>query len=469
MQSLKGSPLKVPFEISGELAIIIKALFENHAVPVAVGGCVRDHLLGVPPKDVDIEVYGIKLHKLEEVLVGVGSVYAVGKSFGVLKVLVGETSFDVSLPRVENKIGQGHKGFVVDTEQELTFGEASSRRDFTINAMGINLLSQELLDVHGGMRDLESHTLRHVSSAFSEDPLRVLRGCQFAARLEYDIHEDTLALCHQLKDELKTLPKERIVEEMRKLVMGIKPSMGLEALRLTGAWELFPELMALEGCLQEQEWHPEGDVWIHTKMVADEAAKIVRREKLEQGEALLIMLGAICHDLGKPPTTKFEEGRWRSKGHESEGELPTRALLSKMGFAEAIVDDVVPLVREHLKPHQLHRVRDEISMSTIRRLASRVSIRRLCLVAEADFLGRTTQDALLGHDPSTEWLMQIAHSLNVALKKPEPILMGRHLLEQGMKPGPKMGEILKDAFEAQLDGEFSDLEGALKWLKLARS
>jgi len=429
-----------------------------------VGGCVRDHLLGLQPKDVDIEVYGIKLARLEEVLATIGSVHAVGRSFGVLKVRVGETDFDISLPRLENKIGQGHKGFVVDTDRELSFGEASLRRDFTINAMGVNLLSQELLDLHGGVHDLENRTLKHVSSAFSEDPLRVFRACQFAARFEYEIHEDTIALCQTLKDELKTLPKERIVEEIRKLVLGTKPSFGLEALKATGAWYLFPELMALEGCQQEPEWHPEGDVWIHTKMVADAAAMIVRREKLEADEALLIVLGAICHDLGKPPTTKFEDGRWRSRGHESEGEPPTRALLQTMGFPEAIIEEIVPLVREHLKPHQLYRARDEISLSTVRRLASRVSIRRVCLVAEADFLGRTTPDALAGHDPSTAWLMQVAQSLDVAFKKPEPILMGRHLLEQGITPGPKMGELLKQAFEAQLDGEFGDLDGALEWL-----
>jgi tRNA nucleotidyltransferase (CCA-adding enzyme) len=456
--------LPEPFVISKSLAIVVKAIADAKGTPIAVGGCVRDHLLGLKSKDIDIEVYGMALPALEAVLQKLGSVHAVGRSFGVLKVTIDGETFDVSLPRLENKVGQGHKGFVVDTAQELSFKEASARRDFTINAMGINLLTQELLDEHGGLKDLQAKTLRHVSPAFSEDPLRVLRGCQFAARFEYTLHDDTIALCRHLKDELRTLPKERIVEEMRKLVMGVKPSLGLEALKQTGAWELFPELVALDGCLQEHEWHPEGDVWVHTKMVVDAAAHIVRREKLSDDDAVLIVLGALCHDLGKPPTTVVEDGRWRSKGHESAGEPPTRSFLARAGFPESLIDEIVPLVREHLKPHQLHRVRDEISMSTIRRLASRVSIRKLCLVAEADFLGRTTPEAIAGHDPATAWLMDVAKTLDVAFNKPEPILMGRHLMDRGMKPGKEMGELLKEAFEAQLDGAFADLDGAMIWL-----
>lgn len=453
-----------PFEISKALAKLVSALENLKATPIAVGGCVRDHLLGLTPKDIDVEVYGTSLDILEPALEKIGSVYAVGRSFGVLKVTIDGETFDVSLPRLENKVGQGHKGFVVDTDKDLTFAQASARRDFTINAMGIDLLTQKVIDAHGGIQDLEDAVLRHVSPAFSEDPLRVLRGCQFAARFEYMMHPDTIELCRHLKDELRTLPKERIVEEMRKLLLGKTPSYGLEALKVTGAWELFPELIALDGCLQEAEWHPEGDVWTHTKMVVDSAAMIIRRENLEGDDALVIMLGALCHDLGKPPTTAFEDGRWRSKGHESAGEPPTRSLLTNMGFPEGMIDHVVPLVKEHLKPHQLYRVQDEISMSTIRRLASRVSISRLCLVSEADFLGRTTDEAIAGHDPATAWLMKVAKSLDVAFNKPEPILMGRHLLDRGIKPGPKMGEILKEAFEAQLDGEFADVDGALTWL-----
>lgn len=468
MNSLNGTPLLNPFVISKPLSVVIQALLEAEATPVAVGGCVRDHLLGKMAKDVDIEVYGISLSDLEMLLHRIGSVYAVGRSFGVLKVVVtkGETeTFDVSLPRLENKIGQGHKGFVVDTAATLSFSEASARRDFTINAMGINLSSQELLDPHHGERDLQAGVLRHVSKAFAEDPLRVFRGCQFAARFGYRMHDDTIALCRQLKTELKTLPKERIVEEMRKLLLGEKPSLGLETLKMTDAWSLFPELMALEGCEQEAEWHPEGDVWIHTKMVVDAAAKLIRREALSDDQGLVIVLGALCHDLGKPATTEIEDGRIRSKGHESAGEEPTRTLLERMGFAQSLAEEIVPLVREHLKPHQLYRTRDEISHGTIRRLANRVSIRKLCLVSESDFLGRTTPDAIAGHDPATAWLRDLSAKLDVAAKGPAPILLGRHLLEHGLPSGPQMGELLKEAFEAQMDGRFSDLDGALVWLQ----
>lgn len=454
-----------PFPVSASLKVLVEAIQKAKGTPIAVGGCVRDHLLGFAPKDIDVEVFGLSMAQLEPVLVGIGKVHAVGRSFGVLKVLVGDETFDVSLPRLENKEGRGHKGFVVDTKTTLSFAEASSRRDFTINAMGINLLSQELLDPQGGMADLKAGVLRHVSAAFGEDPLRVLRGCQFAARFDYTLAPETLALCQSLRDELSTLPKERIAVEMRKLLLGKKPSRGLEALKETHALSLFEELAALQGCEQDPQWHPEGDVWVHTLMVTDEAAGIVRAEKLDDDDALVIMLGALCHDLGKPPTTRFEDGRMRSKGHEAAGEAPTRALLLKMGFNEALADQVVPLVREHLKPHQLYRTQDEISDATIRRLAQRVSIRKLCMVSKADFLGRTTPDALSGHDPATTWLCAYAERLQVARQGPQALLQGRHLLEAGFEPGPAMGRLLKEAFEAQLEGQFTDLEGALKWLQ----
>jgi tRNA nucleotidyltransferase (CCA-adding enzyme) len=323
--------------------------------------------------------------------------------------------------------------------------------------MGIDLQTGELLDAHGGQADLKARVLRHVSDAFDEDPLRVLRACQFAARLEFSIHPDTLRKCHTLQAELPTLPKERIGEELRKLVMAKKPSLGLQALRDTKALSLFPELEALIDCQQDPTWHPEGDVWVHTLMVVDEAAKL--------SDSLLIRLAALCHDLGKPPTTRFEDGRWRSKNHEAAGVPPTRNFLNRLALAEDMVGEICELVAEHLKPMQLYKVRDQVSDAAIRRLSTRVNISNLCLVSKADFLGRTTEDAKAGLDPSASWLLEKAEELAVAAQAPEPILQGRHLIENGIKPGPAMGRLLKKAYEAQLDGEFHGLEEALNWLE----
>lgn len=435
------------------LETITQAILQAGGKPILVGGCVRDKLLGTTSKDFDIEVYGLSLEQLEAVLKTLGSVYAVGKSFGVFKLF----NFDISLPRTENKQGQGHKGFVVQSDANLTFNQASLRRDFTINSMGIDLETGDLLDPNHGQADLKNKILRHVSDAFDEDPLRVLRACQFAARFEFEIHPSTLKKCHNLEVELKTLPEERIGEEFKKLIMAPKPSIGLQALLDTRALSLFPELEALIGCQQDPTWHPEGDVWIHTLMVTDEAAKL--------SDSLVIRLAALCHDLGKPPTTQFEDGRWRSKNHEAAGTAPTKSFLNKLSISHDDIEQILPLVQDHLKPCQLYRVKDQVSKGAIRRLATRVNIENLCLVAKADFLGRTTEDAKTGEDPSSTWLLEEAKKLAVSTSAPEPILLGRHLIELGIKPGPKMGKILKAAYDAQLEGEFSDLEGAIRSIK----
>lgn len=457
------------FVISPELNRLKNAVNAANGKCIAVGGCVRDHLLGISPKDVDIEVYGLTIETLEKTLQQLGSVHAVGKSFGVLKLIMtgknGHVTFDVSLPRTENKQGQGHKGFLVTPDANLSFTKASSRRDFTINAMGIDLHDLSLIDSHNGTLDLQNKVLRHVSSAFSEDPLRVLRACQMAARFKLIIDSKTIAECLKLKNELTTLPEERIWEEFKKLLLAAKPSLGLQALHDTGSLSLFPELEVLQNCPQEPKWHPEGDVWVHTLMVVDEAAKIIRREQLDEETALIIMLGSLCHDLGKPSTTKIEDGRIRSKNHEGAGEKPTVAFLNRIGASKDMIAEVVPLVKEHLKPCQLYNMRESVSDSAIKRLANRANIEKLCLVAEADYLGRTTEDALTGLDPSSVWLLNKAKELAVSKAGPQSIIMGRNLLDLGIKAGPKMGKILHAAYEAQLDDLFTDLDGGIVWLK----
>lgn len=453
------------FPINDALNRLIQCIQTAGGKPVAVGGCVRDAVMGRAFKDVDIEVYQLPLDALQKSLDTFGSVVAVGKSFGVLKVTdpKSKQTFDVALPRTENKAGQGHRGFVVQTDQGLTFEQASSRRDFTINAMGYDFQSQKILDPHNGQKDIEDGVLRHVSSAFSEDPLRVFRGCQFAARFEFSMASETIEVCKSMRCELDALSRERIGEEFKKLVLGSKPSLGMELLQKTRALELLPEFEALIGCAQNPKWHPEGDVWVHNNMVADEAAIIVRREKLDPSEALIILLGALCHDLGKPSTSRLEEGVIKSKGHEAAGEAPTRSFFKRCLFPEALADEVVPLVREHLKPFQLYAIRDKVSNAAIRRLSRRVNIRRLCMVSEADFLGRTTPEALTRMDPSNPWLLQRAKELSVENEPPTALIQGRDLMLAGHPAGPNLGKILKAAYDAQIEGNFEDKKSALDW------
>lgn len=447
---------------------LVRAISAGGGRPVVVGGAIRDHLRGQSPKDFDLEVYGITLVALESILEQVGSVHAVGRSFGVLKVHVRadgeEDVVDVALPRRESKSGRGHRGFVVECDPALPFEEAAARRDFTMNAIGYDPAAEAFLDPTGGADDLAAAVLRHVSPAFDEDPLRVLRACQFAARFALEIAPETLDRCRALFGELDALPKERLWEEWKKLLLKARyPSIGLWALVHTGAIELFPELSALRGCPQEAEWHPEGDVWLHTLLVVDEAARLAAALDDDE-ERLLLLLGALCHDLGKPSTTREEEGRIRSRNHEAAGEPPTRSFLARIGAPLHVIDAVVPLVREHLKPHQLYAERAHLSDAALRRLATRVAIPRLVRVARADFLGRTTADALRGDDVAGAWLLAEAERLQLLDQAPTPLLQGRHLIARGLSPGPAFGPMLQRAFEAQLDGVFSDVEGALGWL-----
>jgi tRNA nucleotidyltransferase (CCA-adding enzyme) len=468
----REAPLVTSTPLSAPLARLVDVIVAAGGRPVAVGGAIRDSLLGHTPKDIDVEVYGLPLEALEAALSAAGlSVHAVGRSFGVLKVDVvvehEREVIDVALPRTESKVGRGHKGFVVESDPFMSFEAAAARRDFTINAIGVDLQSGAVLDPWGGIADLERGILRHVSDAFDEDPLRVLRAAQFAARFGFVVDDGTVARCRALQGELSTLAPERIGEELKKLLLkGTWPSLGLHVLRAVGAVEtLFPELQALMGCPQEPEWHPEGDVWVHTLMVVDEAARMSRLDGLPEREHLLTVLAALCHDFGKPATTEVSDGRIRSRDHESQGEGPTRTFCARLGIPADDVELVVGLVRDHLKPFMLWKERDTISDAAIRRLALRVPVPLLCRVATADHFGRTTPDALRREDPAGPWLMQKATDLAVSDGAPRPLLQGRDLQACGLSPGKTFGVILKEAFEAQLEGEFHDHDGALAWLR----
>jgi tRNA nucleotidyltransferase (CCA-adding enzyme) len=320
---------------------------------------------------------------------------------------------------------------------------------------------------------LDGKILRAVSPAFAEDPLRVLRVCQFAARFDATVEEGTVTLCRSLVDEMRTLPTERFWEEVKKLLLkSKKPSRGLEAMREVGALSLFPELEALIGVPQDPVWHPEGCVWTHNNMVVDAAVRVLSEDGVtDEDERLVVLLGALCHDLGKPLVTEFKEGkdgpRWRAHDHEEQGVEPTRSFLARIGCPPYLVEPVVAIVASHLKPFQMYR--DQASASAIRRLALKVNMTQLCRVARADFLGRTTPDALSCADsreiPDTVWFMEQASRLKVTMSAPAPIVMGRHLLEKGFIQGPKMGEMLKEIFQRQLDGEFEDLTGGLEVLE----
>jgi tRNA nucleotidyltransferase (CCA-adding enzyme) len=423
-----------------------------------VGGWVRDRILGRPNKDIDIEVYGIPAPRLRELLeTNVGRVNTVGESFTVYKV----EDVDVSLPRVESKIGRGHRAFAVTGDPALPPEEAARRRDFTINAIAWDPLTEEYIDPYGGRGDLERGVLKAVDPrTFPEDSLRVLRAVQFAARFEFQLDPGTRELCKRI--QLDDLPAERIWGEIEKLLLQARrPSIGLTlALELGAIHQLFPEIEALVGCEQEPEWHPEGDVWTHTLMVVDEARS--RIDDLERPQQITVMLGAVCHDLGKPPTTAFVDGRIRSIDHEQAGVEPAVRVLDRLNIHTVdgfdVRHHVLGMVAHHLKPLSFFKSLTPVGDGAFRRLAQKVDLELLARVAKSDCLGRTGTFDCSGID----WFATRARELGVEHQPPDPIVMGRHLLDLGVPPGPQMGTILREIYERQLDGRVTTLEEGIE-------
>ena len=433
-----------------------------------VGGWVRDALRGVPSGDIDLEVFGIDEARLPALLAAFGRVEAVGQSFPVYKVVpVGDSgapdgqgaAVDVALPRRESKSGRGHKAFQVQGDPHLSVREAARRRDFTVNAISWDPLTDEYVDPFEGRRDLERRLLRVVDPAtFGDDSLRVLRAVQFAARFDFTLDPETQALCRSIP--LDDLPAERVWGECEKLLLkAARPSIGL-----TLAWDLgvvarlWPELTPLATCPQEPEWHPEGDVWTHTLMVVDEAR--ARNSDLDRPHLITVMLGALCHDLGKPTTTAVIDGRIRSPGHEEAGVDPSARLLDRLNIHTIdgydVRTQVLALVAQHLKPGQFHKA-PSVSDGAFRRLALKVDCELLARVARADCHGRTGPFDCTAMD----WFIERARAIGVERRPPEPLLLGRHLLALGVAPGPRVGAILRQVYERQLDGEVTTVEEAL--------
>ena len=422
-----------------------------------VGGWVRDRLLGRPSKDIDLEVFGIPADRLRPLIAKYGPVNAVGESFTVYKV----AGIDVSLPRRDSKTGHGHRGFTIEGDPAMSVADAARRRDFTINAIALDPLTGEHLDPFDGRRDLAARTLRMVDAAtFADDSLRVLRAVQFAARFDCTLEPETLAVCRRIP--LDDLPAERIWGEVEKLLLQApRPSIGMRLARdLDVVRRLFPEVEALVDCPQEPDWHPEGDVWVHTLMVIDEARQ--RIDDLEHPQRVTVMLGAVCHDLGKPPTTAVIDGRIRSMDHEQAGVAPATSLLDRLnvhtldGFD--VRRQVLGIVAHHLKPLAFAKAVPRAGDGAFRRLALKVDLELLARVAESDCRGRSGQFDCSG----IHWFLERARALGVQHAPPAPLLLGRHLLTLGVRPGPVMGAILRQIYDRQLDGRVTSIDDGLQ-------
>ncbi len=451
--------------ISDELRTILDGTPELRRAYL-VGGCVRDALLGLPTKDFDVEVFGVSYEQLGRALSRWGRTDLVGRSFGVVKLTPpGGPTYDFAIPRRESKIRPGHRGFEIVFDPEITPQEAAARRDFTINALMADPRTDTVLDFFGGRADLEHRVLRHTSEAFADDPLRVLRGMQFSARFELQPARETVALCRSIKATFAEVAAERVSEEWLKWARAsARPSLGLRFLADTEWIEHFPEIRALAGTPQDPEWHPEGDVFTHTCLCCDALAQLPMWRRADPESRAVYMLAVLAHDFGKPSTTHeaIKDGRTRivSPGHDEAGVGLAETFLRRMRAPQAIEARVKPLVAQHLAHLQT------ISDRSVRRLARRLSpetIEGLCLVMTADHAGRPPHPA--APPGSIRSLLERAAELAVQDRAPRPVLMGRHLVALGLVPGPGFHPILEAAFEAQLEGKFSDVEGGLAWLQ----
>ena len=447
-------------KLTHHLPPALRQVLEALPTSYLVGGCVRDLWLGVEPKDYDVEVFGHTYEELLAKLAPFGRVDLVGRSFGVIKLTVGGDTYDVAVPRRETLVGPGHKGFAVETNGDLSLAQAASRRDFTFNALFLEPRTGEILDFFNGQEDLRSGVIRHTSPAFGEDPLRVLRAMQFAGRFGFRVAPETVAVCRSMQSRFFELTPGRFWEEWFKwAAKSVQPSLGLLFLRDSGWLSHFPEVFDLIGLEQDPGFHPEGDAFTHTCLCCDALA----RDPLWAGSSperrALLMFGTLLHDVGKVVATAAVDGKIASPGHAEAGVALVHQFLARIQAPNTFHEKVAPLVANHMVRLQPPSAR------SVRRLAVRLqpaTVDDLVAVMRADANGH---GGAADHGDCLRQIEALAARLQINDAPPQRILLGRHLIDKGFAPGVAMGRLLDQAFEAQLNGAFSDLTGAERWLK----
>ena len=442
---------------------IVDAIIAYGGRPYMVGGCVRDKIINIVPKDIDIEVYGLSYESLNTVLQQFGKTDAVGQSFGIikLKTAAGE-KYDFSLPRLDSKNGIGHKGFDVEVNEELTPREAFARRDFTINAMGIDLITGELVDFYYGKTDLLVGVLSPTSEAFSEDALRVLRGLQFSARFNLHASQGLIDVALKCTGEFHTLPSSRIWGEWEKWIHeGVKYLTSLQYL-VDVLSPIYPNIAALKDVPQDAEWHPEGNVLIHTGHVLDYMGQYCVANGIVGDRRVILILAALCHDFGKLTHTQIQEdGRIKSKGHEGASESFARELLAQIGCPLRYIDPIIGLVINHMAAYGRQ------SEKSVRRLANRLyeyntCIQDLAILIEADKSGRPPLPQ--GQPEDVKQMLQLSVKEECDRTRQMPLISGGAIMEMGYE-GPMIGKIQKRLYEMQLNGSFATAEQGLGKIK----
>jgi len=432
---------------------IVKAIADQKGCALLVGGAVRDLVMGRPVKDIDIEVYGLSEKQLEQLLHQFGPVSVVGKAFGVLRIH--GLDIDWSLPRADSP---GRKPTVV-IDPFMSLEVAARRRDLTMNAIAIDLLSGELIDPCGGIKDIEHKILRTPDTRFFvQDPLRFYRVMQFIGRFEMYPDEELNSICMQM--DISEISRERIEEEFKKLfLLSAHPSLGIRWLQKIGRLhEILPELATTIGIQQNPQWHPEGDVFEHS-MQAIDAAAIIAQKYDNEFDKLVLLYAALCHDLGKATTSVEINGVIKSIGHEKDSKIYARSLMKRITHNVDLIDAVCSLVLYHMTPLQF--TTNKAKLPAYKKLANKlyykVNLSMLIDLCIADKRGRNGA----GHEPLTcdfpdvEVFRKNVELAGVTTTKIEPLLKGADINDI-VKPGPEMGRLLRLAYEKQINQNITD-------------
>ena len=406
-----------------------------------VGGYVRDKVMGKENKDIDIEIHGVTPECLGEILDGLGKRTEMGADFGIFGLKGYDV--DIAMPRKEEATGRGHKDFTVFVDPFLGTEKAAKRRDFTMNALMEDVLTGELIDHFGGVEDIKNKVIRHVNAlTFVEDPLRVLRAAQFAARFGFRVADETVCLSKTM--DLSALARERIMGELEKaLLKADTPSVFFEEMRKMDQLSVwFPEMLLLVGMMQNPRYHPEGDVWNHTMLVLDQAAGLKKKSSNPMG----FMLAALTHDFGKVITTEAKDGVLRSIGHEREGLAMIRTFLMRITNETKLIKYVLNMAELHMQPYQLAKQKSA-KKSTNKMFDRSIDPAGLIEFVKADHMGRT------GSVPDEEADHFLEERLKVFYDTMEkPYVMGADLVAAGLKPGPNFSEILAFSHKLRLAG-----------------
>lgn len=440
-----------------DLAVkIAKKVKEVGGIAYFVGGYVRDSILDIPNKDIDIEIHGIKPEILKNILSELGDIQTIGNAFGIYNLK--GYDLDIALPRKERCIGTGHKDFEVYVDPYIGTHAAARRRDFTINALMKNILTGEIVDEFNGLNDLKNHIIRHVdSSTFREDSLRVLRACQFAARFNFKIASETINLCKTM--DLSTLPKERIAGELSKaLLKAKKPSVFFNSLYECEQTKWFKEVYALKGIKQNSKYHPEGDVYMHTMSVLDQAGELFPTGIDNPDRYLPFMLSALCHDFGKVNTTEINsKGRLCALNHEITGIPIANDFLGRIYNNKGFIKYVNNMIKYHMKAHSCFNNRSRTRTTNLM-FDKLLYPKDFILLVYADSTGHDLDNLdnkqfnmFLGKAMMESGFLTDRY-LDYGKRISEPHITADDLIELGLKPSPLFKTILDKAWNMHLKG-----------------